>query len=187
MIILIPISYYIRRIDKLYLIKYMYVMTYYVVTTFDDVITFMGTSPESYKNGNVAEITLLLFAPIFINNKFFLTVTIAIILKYSLIGLLLGNGMVMAPIVLVFVFALITYILLARFNSYTKALTETHEELRDKEKLAFVGQMATTIGHEIRNPLASLKGSHSFNRKSIKRMIYSIRLWNKKSIELIPS
>ncbi|THE13506.1 two-component sensor histidine kinase [Bacillus timonensis] len=163
--------------EKPYIIKYMYVVTYYVVTTFDDVITFMGTSPEYYQNGNVAEIALLLFAPIFINNKFFLTVTIAIILKYSFIGLLLGNGIIMlVPIVLICVFALIAYILLTRFNSYTKALTETHEELRDKEKLAFVGQMATTIGHEIRNPLASLKGFTQLQREKHKEddLQYSI-------------
>ncbi|MEH7237853.1 ATP-binding protein [Bacillus sp. JJ1562] len=177
MIILIPFSYYLKRIDKPYVIKYMYVMTYYMVTTFDDIITFMGTSIESYQNGNVAEIALLLFAPIFINNRFFLTVTIGIILKYSLIGLLLGNGIMMLfPILLICVFALIAYILLTRFNSFTKALTKTHEELRNKEKLAFVGQMATTIGHEIRNPLASLKGFTQLQREKHKEddLQYSI-------------
>jgi signal transduction histidine kinase len=33
-----------------------------------------------------------------------------------------------------------------------------YEELRQKEKLAVIGQMAAAIGHEIRNPLSSLKG-----------------------------
>ncbi|WML38390.1 ATP-binding protein [Neobacillus sp. OS1-2] len=33
-----------------------------------------------------------------------------------------------------------------------------NEELRKKEKFALIGQMAAAIGHEIRNPLSSLKG-----------------------------
>ncbi|MDP4169791.1 MAG: ATP-binding protein, partial [Bacillota bacterium] len=36
--------------------------------------------------------------------------------------------------------------------------TSIHEEFRQNEKLAVIGQMATAIGHEIRNPLASLRG-----------------------------
>ncbi|MFS0820455.1 ATP-binding protein [Bacillus sp. 1P02SD] len=176
MIGLLPISYYLKKIYRLYSIKYIYVMTYYVITTFDDVLTFAGNAGETYVSGNAAEIALLLFSPIFINKKFFLTVSIGIIVKYSLIGLLLGNGTVMAPIVLILMFALIAYILLTRFYSYIKALTETHEELRDKEKLAFVGQMATTIGHEIRNPLASLKGFTQLQREKHKEddLQYSI-------------
>jgi signal transduction histidine kinase len=74
----------------------------------------------------------------------------------------------LAPILLIGMFALIAYILLTRFYSYIEALSETHEELRKKEKLAFVGQMATTIGHEIRNPLASLKGFTQLQREKHK-------------------
>ncbi|MCC3358448.1 ATP-binding protein [Bacillus sp. REN16] len=174
MIILLPTSYYLKKINKLFAIKYMYVLTYFVITTFDDVITF--AERESYISGNAAEVVLLLFSPIFINKRFFLTVSIGITMKYSLIGLLLGNGSVMAPMVLILLLALIAYILLNRFYSYIKALTETHEELRNKEKLAFVGQLATTIGHEIRNPLASLKGFTQLQREKHKEddLQYSI-------------
>jgi signal transduction histidine kinase len=52
----------------------------------------------------------------------------------------------------------IAYILLIRFNSYINSLTTVYEELRQKEKLAVIGQMAAAIGHEIRNPLSSLRG-----------------------------
>lgn len=48
--------------------------------------------------------------------------------------------------------------LLNRFSSYVDALKIVHEELRQKEKLVLIGQMATAIGHEIRNPLAALRG-----------------------------
>nr|WP_304215185.1 ATP-binding protein [Fredinandcohnia onubensis] len=166
-IVLIPVSFYLKKIGKLHLIKYFYVLAYLLVTGMDDVFTYWGSNAE-FKSGNAAEIAFLLFSPIFINKRFFLTVTIAIVMKYGLIGLLLGNGIVMAIILLIGMFALIAYILLNRFYSYIEALTETHEELRKKEKLAFVGQMATTVGHEIRNPLASLKGFTQLQREKHK-------------------
>ncbi|MCL6571266.1 MAG: GHKL domain-containing protein, partial [Bacillus sp. (in: Bacteria)] len=42
--------------------------------------------------------------------------------------------------------------------SYISSLTSVYEELRKKEKLAVIGTMAAAIGHEIRNPLSSLRG-----------------------------
>jgi len=166
-IVLIPVSFYLMKLGKLHLIKYYYVLAYLLVSGMDDVLTYWGSN-EVFKSGNAAEIVFLLFSPIFINKRFFLTVSIAITMKYVLIGLLLGNGIVMAPILLIGMFALIAYILLTRFYSYIEALSVTHEELRNKEKLAFVGQMATTIGHEIRNPLASLKGFTQLQREKHK-------------------
>ncbi len=166
-IVLIPVSFYLMKLGKLHLIKYYYVLAYLLVTGIDDVLSYWGSN-EVFKSGNAAEIVFLLFSPIFINKRFFLTVSIAITMKYGLIGLLLGNGIVMAPILLIGMFSLIAYILLTRFYSYIEALSVMHEELRNKEKLAFVGQMATTIGHEIRNPLASLKGFTQLQREKHK-------------------
>src|SRR5690606_12532190 len=165
---LLPVLYYLNKIDRLYIVKYIYVLTYFVLSTIDDVLTYLGRTTEIFQSGNAAEITLLLFSPIFINKRFFLAVSTCITIKYTLIGLLLGNGIVLSPIILIGIFAIIAYILLTRFYSYIEALTETHEKLRDKEKLAFVGQMATTIEHEIRNPLASLKGFTQLQREKHK-------------------
>ena len=53
---------------------------------------------------------------------------------------------------------MVSYVFLIRFISYVKAINSMNDELRQKEKLAVIGQMAAAIGHEIRNPLASLKG-----------------------------
>jgi signal transduction histidine kinase len=61
-------------------------------------------------------------------------------------------------LVIYVILSAIAFVILIRFDSYIRSLTEVHEELRRKEKLAVVGQMAAAIGHEIRNPLSSLKG-----------------------------
>ncbi|MBI4823780.1 MAG: PAS domain S-box protein [Nitrospirae bacterium] len=44
------------------------------------------------------------------------------------------------------------------FDDLTE-LKRMHEEIKQKEKLADIGELAANIAHEIRNPLASLKGS----------------------------
>ncbi len=41
----------------------------------------------------------------------------------------------------------------------TKQLKEAHEELLRKERLAVMGQMAGGVAHEIRNPLAGIRGA----------------------------
>ncbi|WP_449538836.1 ATP-binding protein [Ferdinandcohnia sp. Marseille-Q9671] len=164
---LIPISFYLFKMNKLHAIKYMYVIVYLSVTALDDIISFLGRD-IIYQNGNAAEIVFLLFSPIFINKKFFWTIFFSLIFKYGLIGIVLNTVNTMLPILLVVIFSIVAYILLTRFSSYIEALTDTHEELRHKEKLAFVGQMATTIGHEIRNPLASLKGFTQLQREKHK-------------------
>nr|WP_156341117.1 ATP-binding protein [Cytobacillus solani] len=128
-----------------------------ILTALSDIILFSSESGE-YASGNAAELILILFSPLFINKCFYWVVTIVSISRYFIVGLLIHSMVVVIPIALIIIFSVITYILLNRFNSYIYALTSANEELRHKEKLTFIGQMATSIGHEIRNPLASLKG-----------------------------
>lgn len=154
---LIPVAYYLVRKEKQHAIKYIYILVYMILTALSDIILFSSESGE-YASGNAAELILILFSPIFINKCFYWVVTIVSISRYFIVGLLIHSMVVVIPIALIIIFSVIAYILLNRFNSYIYALTSANEELRHKEKLAFIGQMATSIGHEIRNPLASLKG-----------------------------
>ncbi|MBP2241025.1 signal transduction histidine kinase [Cytobacillus eiseniae] len=154
---LLPVSYYLIRQGKLYIVKYLYIFIYLTVTTTSDIFQYMNTVGE-FKSGNVAEIILILFSPIFINKRFFFVCLLASIIRYVMIGIVINTSAVAFPIVLIITFAAISYILLNRFLSYIHALTSANEELKHREKLAIIGQMATSIGHEIRNPLASLKG-----------------------------
>jgi signal transduction histidine kinase len=113
---------------------------------------------HSYNSGNLVEVIFVLFSPLFINRKYFFIVSVGMILKFTLIGLTLSQRIVFAPILILVIFSIIAFLLLMRFNSYLEAIKSIFNELHQKEKLAIVGQMAAAIGHEIRNPLASLKG-----------------------------
>ncbi|WP_066298807.1 ATP-binding protein [Bacillus sp. FJAT-29937] len=154
---LIPISYLLVRRNKLHVIKYLYILVYLGMTALGDIIMFLGEAGE-YRSGNVAELTLLLFSPIFINKRFYWTVTIVSLFRYLIVGIIIGSADVVIPMAIISILSVIAYIFVERFSSYIHALTSMHEEMRHKEKLAFIGQMAASIGHEIRNPLASLKG-----------------------------
>ena len=154
---LLPVAYYLVKVEKQQVIKYIYISVYMTLTALSDIILF-STEHGEYRSGNVAELILILFSPIFINKSFYWIVTIVSILRYIIVGMMINSLVVVFPVALIITFSVIAYILLNRFLSYIQALTSAHEELRHREKLAFVGQMATSIGHEIRNPLASLKG-----------------------------
>ncbi|WP_453991660.1 ATP-binding protein [Bacillus nitroreducens] len=164
---LLILAFYLLKKGKQTVIKYIYVISYFSLAIIYDCIVFIK-EPSLYASGNAAEIVLVMFSPIFINKRFFWVASIGAFLRYIVVGIIIQTSLVIIPIVIIFVFSLIGYILLTRFYSYIEALTETHEKLRDKEKLAFVGQMATTIGHEIRNPLASLKGFTQLQREKHK-------------------
>ena len=73
---------------------------------------------------------------------------------------------VVFPILLYLIISAIALIVLVRFYSYIHSLTDAYEELKKKEKLAVIGQMAAAIGHEIRNPLAALKGFTQFQQEN---------------------
>lgn len=50
----------------------------------------------------------------------------------------------------------------------TRELKDAHEELLRKEKLAIMGQMAGGVAHEIKNPLAGIKGAIHFLKLKLK-------------------
>ncbi|RSK26044.1 GHKL domain-containing protein [Bacillus sp. HMF5848] len=155
---ILPISVYlINKKNKVYSVKYLYITTFLVIDLIHHALKYYDNS-DMFRSGNAIEPFIVLFAPLFINKKYFWFVNIGIVIKYALLGLILKEPVVGLPIILLTILAAIAYILLNRFSSYLHTLTATHEELRQSEKLAVIGKMATAIGHEIRNPLSALKG-----------------------------
>ncbi len=55
------------------------------------------------------------------------------------------------------VFSIICWIIFLRFQSYIRTIEMMDKEIKQTEKLATVGKMATVIGYKIRRPLATLK------------------------------
>ncbi|MEH7345705.1 ATP-binding protein [Bacillus sp. JJ1532] len=154
---LIPVSYLLMKRNRLHIIKYLYILVYLGITALSDIIMFLG-EPGEYRSGNAAELILLLFSPIFINQRFYWTVVGVSLCRYLIVGIYIKSAAVVIPMAIISILSVIAYIFMRRFSSYIFALTSIHEEMRHKEKLAFIGQMAASIGHEIKNPLASLKG-----------------------------
>lgn len=55
------------------------------------------------------------------------------------------------------------------FNSMSHSLKEAQEKLIRTERLAAIGQMASGVGHELRNPLAAIKNAIYFVRGKLKK------------------
>lgn len=154
---LLPIALYLIKKGNPYIVKYIYLFSYSAIETMNSLVIYIG-SDKPYGSGNIVELLFVFFSPIFVNKKYFWTASICMIGKYVIIGGILQESTVVPPIVVFFIISVIAFSLLTRFTSYVSSLTSVHLELRQKEKLAVIGQMAAGIGHEIRNPLSSLKG-----------------------------
>ncbi|MBM4764465.1 ATP-binding protein [Bacillus sp. B15-48] len=156
-ILLVPVTIYLIKNGDPYLIKYIYLFSYLIIDLINNILIYSGTD-KVYSSGNIVEIFLLLFAPIFVNKCYFWVVSISMTLKYVFFGLLFQSMNVVVPIVLIVFFSLFGYILLSRFISYVNGMVSIYEESKQKEKLAVFGQMAASIAHEIKNPLSALRG-----------------------------
>lgn len=155
--VMLPVGIYFIKKENPYIVKFIYIYSYLAIDIIDTFMKYWGTT-KSYASGNIVELLFILFCPIFVNKKYFWVISLGMIGKELLIGLILQDLHVLFPTVIFIILSVIAYILVIRFNSYINSLTTVYEELRQKEKLAVMGQMAAAIGHEIRNPLSSLKG-----------------------------
>jgi signal transduction histidine kinase len=154
--LLYPAIYYYKK-ENPYIIKYIIVIGYVIIDTTNVIIVNFG-SLKPFDTGNIVEILFFFFSPIFVNKKYFWTASSLIMGRYLFLGLVLQDKRYFFPIVIYLIIFAISWIILIRFYSYINSLKNAYEELRQKEKLATMGQMAVAIGHEIRNPLASLRG-----------------------------
>jgi signal transduction histidine kinase len=154
---LLPIAFYFIKRGNPYILKYIYLFSYVAIETVNNLFIYMGSN-KPFESGNIVELLFVFFSPIFVNKKYFWTASICMIGKYVIIGGILQTSTVVLPIIVFFILSVIAFFLLTRFTSYINSLTSVHLELRQKERLAVIGQMAAGIGHEIRNPLSALKG-----------------------------
>ncbi|MEH7383428.1 HD-GYP domain-containing protein [Bacillus sp. JJ1533] len=127
MIALIPVAIYLSKKDKHFLVKYLVVLTYLVLSICNDVSYYINSSLE-YKSGNIAEMFVILFSPIFVSKRFFYVVSIGEISRYLLTGAILQSYEAFFPILLTLVFSLIALIFLYRFQSYVNAVKTSYDE-----------------------------------------------------------
>ncbi|MEH7813507.1 ATP-binding protein, partial [Bacillus toyonensis] len=120
------------------------------------IMIYSGSDAE-FDGGNIVEGFFILFAPIFVSKKYFWLVIGIIVGRYALIGIIIQSSLVLIPMALCSVFSIICWIIFLRFQSYIRTIEMMDKEIKQTEKLATVGKMATVIGYKIRRPLATLK------------------------------
>ncbi|MGE6402215.1 MULTISPECIES: ATP-binding protein [Bacillus cereus group] len=154
---LFPISIYLQKQGYVYFVKYLFLIGYMLIDLINNLMIYLH-SDRVFEQGNMVEIFLILFAPIFVNRKYFYFVSCSVIGKYVFFTLILQDVKVVIPLVLCIFFFIISHSLLKRFQSYVRTVVEMMNNMKETENLAVIGTMSTTIAHEIRNPLTALKG-----------------------------
>ncbi|MBM4764464.1 HD-GYP domain-containing protein [Bacillus sp. B15-48] len=123
----LPAAYFFKKSGKTSSIKYMFISAYLIFSIVNDSIYYLGTDLD-YQTGNVVEIFIVLFTPMFVNLNFFKFVFLGMILKYLFIGLLLQTSAVLFPVTLLLVLSAIAYVLLNRFIGYLQAFKSSYDE-----------------------------------------------------------
>lgn len=143
-ILVVILAYLLKKQGRLYLVKYIFIISYIFFAIINDVLTY--DSAIGYTSGNAAEILILLFSPIFVNSVFFWVVSVGIVLKYLLVGFLISSYQVFLAIAVVIILAIIAFILLKRFQAYVKAIKNSF----DKQLESIVKGVIATI--ELKDP-----------------------------------
>ncbi|PFN27468.1 ATP-binding protein [Bacillus cereus] len=156
MIVLFLTGMYFMKWKNPYIVKYIILIGYNILDFIHNFIIYYGSDAE-FDGGNIVEGFFILFAPIFVNKRYFWSVAGIIVGKYALMGFVVQSFIVIIPIALCSVFAIIGWIIFLRVQSYVRTLEMMDKEIQKVEKLAMVGKMATVIGDKIRRPLAKMK------------------------------
>ncbi|WP_026593810.1 ATP-binding protein [Bacillus sp. UNC437CL72CviS29] len=154
--ILVLVGIYVMRRKNPYAVKYIIFIGYNTLDFIHNFIIYYGTDLE-FDAGNIVEGFFFLFAPFFLNKRYFWLVAGGTIVKYALMGVVVHSFIVLVPIVLCSLFSIIGWVILLRFQAYIRTIEMTHKELQQSEKMAVIGRMATVIGFKMRNPLMLLK------------------------------
>ncbi|WP_413302984.1 HD-GYP domain-containing protein [Bacillus sp. 1P10SD] len=127
MFALIPVAQNLVKKQKLHYIKYIYFISYTLITLFADIINFIGNANE-YKGGNAGEIFWLLLAPVFVSKPFMIVVSVGLILKYVILGLVIKAPIVFIGILLVTTLSILAFVLLSRFQAYVNAIKTSYDQ-----------------------------------------------------------
>jgi putative nucleotidyltransferase with HDIG domain len=120
------VSYYLIKVKKQYLIKYVFISSYLCFSFLFDLLTYYGRG-DSYTSGNVVEVFLILTLPLFLNTRYFWVVCLGIATKYILTGIILNTSFVIMPIVLIAILSVMSFFLLIRFQGYVKAISVSYD------------------------------------------------------------
>ncbi|MGG1723492.1 ATP-binding protein [Bacillus paranthracis] len=161
MVVLFCIGIYFMKWKNPFAVKYIILIGYNLLDFIHNIMIYYGSD-----GGNIVEGFFILFAPLFVNKRYFWLVPSILVGKYALIGIMIHSSLVLIPMALYSVFTIICWIMFVRFQSYVRTLEMMNKEIQQTEKLATVGKMATVIGSKIKRPLANL--DKFVNKQAIK-------------------
>ncbi|BAK15707.1 HD-GYP domain [Solibacillus silvestris StLB046] len=124
---LIPLSIYLIKKNKTEFVKYIIFLGYFLTNLFSDIMYYKDSS-LAYTSGNLVEVIFILFSPIFVTKRFTYYVSIGLIVKYIIVGIVIQDPIVMFPIIIMIVCSFIAFILLHRILNYIKALKNSYDE-----------------------------------------------------------
>ncbi|MGE7022069.1 HD-GYP domain-containing protein [Solibacillus cecembensis] len=127
MIALIPFSIYLIKKKKTQSVKYILFSGYFLTNVVSDILHYKD-STLTYTSGNMVELVIILFSPIFVSKKFSFFITLGLILKYILVGIFIQDPLILFPISVLGVLSFISFLLLHRFLNYIKALKYSYDE-----------------------------------------------------------
>lgn len=127
MLINIPIFFYLRKINKQNYEKYIFFSLYVILTLINEADSYWN-SPLEYQSGNIVEVFVLLFTPMFVNFRFFYFVYWSLMGKYIIIGTILKTTIVIVPLILITLISIVAYIILHRFQAYVQAVTYSYDK-----------------------------------------------------------
>ena len=124
--ILIPIIFYLSKVNKQFWIKYVFIISYLLTACTVDVLSYYGRGAD-YSSGNVVEVFLLLTLPLFLNKRYFWLVSLGMLLKYILTSIILDISFLILPIILISILSIMSFFLLVRFQGYVKAMSTSFD------------------------------------------------------------
>ncbi|MFC4560106.1 HD-GYP domain-containing protein [Virgibacillus kekensis] len=122
---LLPLAYFLLKTDNPWPIKYLFFLIFTLSNIVTEILFYSGNSLP-YTSGNIVEIVIVLFSPIFVNKKFFYLVSLGTIFKFVFVGLAIQDPIVIIPLLLVVILSMIAYILLHRFLGFVSAIESSY-------------------------------------------------------------
>ncbi|MFE6134580.1 ATP-binding protein [Bacillus sp. NPDC057893] len=165
---ILGISVYLFERGKAHLVKYTYLFAYIIAEIFN-IGWYAFHNKIAFDEGNIIEFIFIFFVPIFLSKRYLFMLTPFLIGKYMIYLFVFGELNLFTPLVMNMLLLFVSYIILNRFLQYLSAVRKSITEASQSQKLAVIGKMAATVGHEIKNPLASLKGFTQLQKEKHKK------------------
>lgn len=164
-------EYIFNKKEKANLVKYTCLFAY-IGIEMANILSYILYNKAAFDGVNIIEIILIFFVPIFLNKKYFVFLLATIIGKYVIYLFVLEEVKAFMFLIMYTLLLIAAYIILNRFLQYLSAVKESIKIASESQKLAVIGKMAATVGHEIKNPLASLKDLHNYSERSMKMILF---------------